>query len=122
MQNIIQSITDFFTPKPVSIIEAVNECGEKRYIETAAPIIGARRENLNILFRKCKKLLSFITTHNYDDIVQTKIIKLTGDIRVAMYRNDDITYLYEEYESVERFFFKNSSKSFQNLSKLEMMG
>ena len=118
MQNIIQSITDFFTPKPVSIIEAVNDCGEKRYIEIASPIIGPRRENLNILFTKCKRLLSFVATHNYDDIVRTKITNLSADIRVAMYRNDDITYLFEEYESVERLFFKKSSK---NLSSLEHM-
>jgi len=116
MQNIIQSITDFFTPKPVSIIEAVNDCGEKRYIEILSPIIGPRRENLNILFMKCKRLLSFIATHNYDDIVHTKIRKLSADIRGAMYRDDDITYLFEEYESVERFFFRKSSK---NLSSLE---
>jgi hypothetical protein len=116
MQNIIQTITDFFTPKPVSIIEAVNECGEKRYIEIASPIIGPRRENLNILFTKCKRLLSFVATHNYDDIVRTKITNLSADIRVAMYRDDDITYLFEEYESVERFFFRKSSK---NLSSLE---
>jgi hypothetical protein len=119
MQNIIQSMTDFFTPKPVSIIEAVNECGEKRYIEMLTPVIGPRRENLNILFRKCKRLLSFVSTQNYDDIVRTKITNLSADIRVAMYRNDDITYLFEEYESVERLFFKKSSKSSMNLSSLE---
>ena len=118
MQNIIQSITDFFTPKPVSIIEAVNECGEKRYIEIASPVIGPRRENLNILFTKCKRLLSFITIHNYNDNVHTKITNLSADIRGAMYRDDDITYLFEEYESVERLFFKKSSK---NLSSLENM-
>jgi hypothetical protein len=121
MQNIIQSITDFFTPKPVSIIEAVNDCGEKRYIEIPRPVIGPRRENLNILFTKCKKLLSFVTIHNYDDIVRTKITNLSANIRVAMYRNDDITYLFEEYESVERLFFKKSSKSSMNLSSLEHM-
>jgi len=118
MQNIIHSIADFFTPKPVSIIEAVNECGEKRYIEILSPVIGQRRENLNILFIKCKRLLSFITMHDYDDIVRTKITNLSANIRVAMYRNDDITYLFEEYESVERLFFKKSSK---NLSSLEHM-
>lgn len=121
MQNIIQSITDFFTPKPVSIIEAVNDCGEKRYIEIASPVIGPRRENLNILFTKCKRLLSFITIHNYNDNVHTKITKLSADIRVAMYKNDDITYLFEEYESVERLFFKKTSKSSMNLSSLEHM-
>ena len=119
MQHIIQSITDFFTPKPVSIIEAVNDCGEKRYIEIATPVIGPRRENLNILFMKCKRLLSFVATHNYDDIVRTKITNLSANIRVAMYRDDDITYLFEEYESVERLFFKKSSKSSMNLSSLE---
>ena len=99
----------------------MNECGEKRYIEILSPVIGQRRENLNILFIKCKRLLSFITTHNYDDIVHTKITKLSADIRGAMYRNDDITYLFEEYESVERLFFKKTSKSSMNLSSLEHM-
>jgi len=53
--------------------------------------------------------------------VRTKITNLSANIRVAMYRNDDITYLFEEYESVERLFFKKSSKSSMNLSSLEHM-
>jgi len=42
-------------------------------------------------------------------------------VRQAKYRGDDITVLFREYEKIEKNI-KGSSNSFQNLSKIEMMG
>ena len=122
MQNIIHSIADFFTPKPVSIIEAVNDCGEKRYIETERVLpLTERNENLKVLFTKCKRLLSFVTKKSWDEDICGRIVKLTQDVRLSMYKNDDITSLIQEYETVENYF-KKGSKSSINLSKVMMMG
>jgi transcriptional regulator of aromatic amino acid metabolism len=116
MQNFIHSVAVFFAPKPVRvrILEAVNDCGEKRYIEMERD----RREDLNILFTKCKKLLSFITKNKWDDDAYKRLVKLIENVRLAMYKEDDITPLIEEFESIENFF-KKSSRSSMNLSRLE---
>ncbi len=42
-------------------------------------------------------------------------------VRQAKYRGDDIKGLFKEFEEIEKNI-KGSSNSFQNLSKIEMMG
>jgi hypothetical protein len=121
MSNLFQAVVSFFTPRPTSnvkrtLIEAVNDCGEKRYIEVERVV--DRRENLEVLFTKCKRLMSFVKKKKWDETMYTRIVKLTDEIRLSMYKNDDITPLFEEFESVENFF-KGSSKSKMNLSSLE---
>jgi hypothetical protein len=121
MSNLFQAVVGFFTPRPTSnvkrtLIEAVNDCGEKRYIEVERVV--DRRENLEVLFTKCKRLMSFVKKKKWDETMYTRIVKLTDEIRLSMYKNDDITPLFEEFESVENFF-KGSSKSKMNLSSLE---
>ena len=123
MSNLFQTVVDFFAPKPPSVskrnlIEAVNDCGEKRYIEVERVV--DRRENLEVLFTKCKRLMSFVKKKKWDETMYTRIVKLTDEIRLSMYKNDDITPLFEEFESVENFF-KGSSKSKMNLSNLDSM-
>jgi len=48
----------------------------------------------------------------------TRIVKLSDEVRLSMYKNDDILPLFKEYESVEKFF-KGGSKSQMNLSSLD---
>ena len=64
MSNLFQTVVGFFTPKPVSgkVIETVNECGEKRYIEMEIErnYQLERQKDLEILLTKCKRLLSFV--------------------------------------------------------------
>ena len=98
------------------MIEAVNDCGEKRYIEVERVV--DRRENLEVLFTKCKRLMSFVKKKKWDETIYTRIIHLTDKVRLSMYKNDDILPLFEEFESVENFF-KGSSKSQMNLSSLD---
>src|SRR6056300_868525 len=106
MSNLFQAVVEFVAPKPPlvakrKLIEAVNDCGEKRYIEVERVV--DRRENLEVLSTKCKRLMSFVKKKKWDE---------------TMYKNDDITPLFEEFESVENFF-KGSSKSKMNLSSLD---
>jgi site-specific recombinase len=121
MSNLFQAVVGFFASKPPlvtkrKLIEAVNDCGEKRYIEVERVV--DRRENLEVLFTKCKRLMSFVRKKKWDETVYTRIVHLSDRIRLSMYKNDDITPLLEEFESVENFF-KGSSKSRMNLSSLD---
>ena len=120
MSNLFQAVFGFLAPKPSlsvpRVIEAVNECGEKRYIEVERVV--DRRENLEVLFTKCKRLMSFVKKKNWDETIYTRIIHLTDKVRLSMYKNDDILPLFEEFESVENFL-NGSSKSRMNLSSLD---
>jgi hypothetical protein len=121
MSNLFQTVVDFFAPKPPvvakrKLIEAVNDCGEKRYIDVERVV--DRRENLQVLLTKCKRLMSFVKKKKWDETMYTRVVKLHDDIRLSMYKNDDILPLFEEFESVENFF-KGSSKSQLNLSSLD---
>jgi hypothetical protein len=119
----LHSIADFFAPKPVSnIIEAVNDCGEKRYIEIEAErnYQQERQQDLEILLTKCKRLLSFV--ERTDDVqVFEKMAYFVVKVRQAKYRGDDIQGLFHEFETIEKSV-KKSSKSFKNLSHAMMMG
>ena len=127
----LHSIADFFAPKPVSLtekstggklIEAVNDCGEKRYIEIEAErnYQQERQQDLEILLTKCKRLLSFV--ERTDDVqVFEKMVYFVVKVRQAKYRGDDIHDLIEEFEKIEQSV-KKSSKSFKNLSHAMMMG
>ena len=127
----LHSIADFFAPKPVSLreksmggklIEAVNDCGEKRYIEIEAErnYQQERQQDLEILLTKCKRLLSFV--ERTDDVqVFEKMAYFVVKVRQAKYRGDDIHGLIEEFEKIEKSVNK-SPKSFKNLSHVMMMG
>jgi len=127
----IQSVVDLITPKPIrkerslsdqDIIETVNDCGEKRYIqiETERNKKRERETDLNILLTKCKRLLSFVETTKNDSIFK-KLVVFTEKVRQALYLGDDIRDLFHEFEQIEDIT-KKSSKSFKNLSDITMMG
>ena len=104
-----------------SVIEAYNECFEKQYIQLERNIQMERRMDLEVLITKCKRLLSFVETRgelqNFDRRMQNFVEK----VRQAKYRGDDITYLFREFEDIENNV-KKSSKSFDNLSYVGMIG
>ena len=103
-----------------AIIEAINDCGEKRYLEVPKPASMERRENLEVLLTKCKRLLSFVTKKKYDDEISYKVIDLSDRVRRAMYMNDDITPLFDDFDIFENMVKKNS-KSSMNLSSVESL-
>ena len=107
----IQSVVDFVTPKPIrkerslsdqDIIETVNDCGEKRYIqiENERNQKRERETDLNILLTKCKRLLSFVETTKNESIFK-KLMAFTEKVRQALYLGDDIRDLFHEFEQIE---------------------
>ena len=131
----LQSVVNLIAPKPIrkerslsdriltqDIIEAVNDCGEKRYIqiEIERNKKRERETDLNILLTKCKRLLSFVETTKNESIFK-KLMAFTEKVRQALYLGNDIQNLFHEFEQIENIT-KKSSKSFKNLSDVTMMG
>ena len=126
MSNLFQTIFGFFAPKPEQgvtsrLIEAVNECGEKRYIEMEMErnYQQERQRDLEILLTKCKRLLSFVERTDNLQVFE-KMAHFVVKVRQAKYRGDDIQEMFREFEEIEKNI-KRSSKSFRNLSKVAMM-
>jgi len=124
----LRSIVNFVAPKPLQqpesiterlingeVIEAINECGEKRYIEIHTPTLYERRQNLEILLTKCKNLLSSIKLTDHIDSKYVRVVALVGKIRESMYMNMDIKDRICEFEALEKEI-KRASSSFRNLS------
>ena len=110
----LQSVVDFVTPKSIrneqslsdrllnqNIIETVNDCGEKRYIqiEIERNQKRERETDLNILLTKCKRLLSFVETTKNESIFK-KLVAFTEKVRQALYLGDDIQNLFHEFEQM----------------------
>lgn len=97
------------------IIEAVNECGEKRYIQVKKTIDSERLENVRILYRKSKKLISLLSRSSADDETFRMILDLHEKIKNARYTNEDIDDLFDEFEEMKKNI-KRMSISNMNLS------
>ena len=102
------------------IIEAVNECGEKRYIQVKKPIDSERLENAHILYRKSKKLISFLSRSSADDETFRMVLDLHEKIKNARYTNEDVDDLFDEFEEMKKNI-KRMSISNMNLSSLEFV-
>ena len=102
------------------IIEAVNECGEKRYIQVKKPIDSEQLENVRILYRKSKKLISFLSRSSADDETFRMVLDLHEKIKNARYTNRDIDDLFDEFEEMKKDI-KKMSISNMNLSSLEFI-
>lgn len=103
-----------------SVIETRNECNEKRYIQIDREIHMERNVDLEVLIAKCKRLLSFVEMKGKNENYSA-MIKFVDRVRQAKYRGDDIKHLFEEFETIENKI-KKSSKSFDNLSHVRMIG
>ena len=129
----LHSILDFLTPKHIqrkksatelmsrtSVIETRNECNEKRYIQIDREIHMERNVDLEVLIAKCKRLLSFVEMKGKNENY-SMMIDFVDRVRQSKYRGDDIKPLFEEFETIENKI-KKSSKSFDNLSHVRMIG
>jgi hypothetical protein len=139
MSGYIRSIFNFVAPKLVSreqeslterilnkeIIEAVNECGEKRYIEVSKEL-GHTKERLDVLATKCENLHSFVTRmESHGKMSETKLkIFYTEMFRLRLKVRDGRIYgakaqliddLTDEYETLEKLMKGSTSKSFRDL-------
>ncbi len=129
MSSILQSVYSFFTERFVQtsetlyertmhteVIEAVNEVGEKRYIEIPKNDYNLRREKLENLLKKSQSLFTFILkSKKKDDDMSCELVNLIERVRMSLYRNDDITPLLLQYEEIKRYY-KRGSMSTMNLS------
>ena len=133
MFDYLRKVVSVFTQEPVrpemslsdrllsrDLIETTNDCGEKRYIEVAKSERGERRVTLEILLTKCKRLLSFVSKKSYVNDEYMDVLDIHDKIRNAMYKDDDITPLIEEFEHVQKFI-KRSSRSFKDLSSAHLL-
>ena len=130
MSQILRNVIEFITPKPFqpnidfltilknyTIVEATNECGEKRYLQVPkhdSMDIIERRENLSFLYRKCKEILSFLSRkrkYSYDhekfDDLYFKVVDLKGMIRDALkYEDEDgedsVIYFFDLFNKLRR--------------------
>ena len=130
MFSLLQSIYDLVAPKPVQtketlydemiqkdVIEAVNEAGEKRYIEMPKNVYTSRREHLEILLKKSQSLLDFCLKKRKsdDDDMSWDLVNLIERARASRYRADDIKPLLDEFEKLKKQC-KRGSLSTVNLS------
>jgi len=133
MSSILQSFYSFFTERFVQtsktlyertmhteLIETINEVGEKRYIEFPINNYNSRREKLQILLKKSQSLLTFgLKSKKIDDdddeYMSYELVNLIERVRMSLYRNDDITPLFAQYEEIKRYY-KKGSMSTVNLS------
>jgi|TARA_B110000305_G_scaffold167706_1_gene185376 hypothetical protein len=96
--------------KNYTVVEATNECGEKRYLQIPKhdPMdIMERRENLNFLYRKCKEILSFLSrkrkySYEYEkfDNLYFKVVDLKQKIKDALKQEDieeSVVYFYDSF-------------------------
>ena len=98
------------------IIEAINEVGERRYIEVPKNNHSLRREKLEILLKQSQSLLNFcLKMRKIDDDVSYELVKLIERVRVSQYRNDDIKPLFNEFENIKKVC-KRGSRSSVNLA------
>jgi len=129
MFSLLQSIYDLVAPKPVQtketlydemiqkdVIEAVNEVGEKRYIEMPKNVYTSRREHLEILLKKSQSLLDFcLKMRKSEDDMSWDLVNLIERARASKYRADDIKPLFDEFEKLKKHC-KRGSMSTVNLS------
>jgi hypothetical protein len=133
MFDYLRKVVGVFTQEPVrpemsladkllsqDLIETTNDCGEKRYIEVAKSEKGERRVTLEVLLTKCKRLLSFVSKKSYVNDEYMDVLEIHDKLRNAMYKDDDITPLIEEFEHVQKFI-KRSSRSFKDLSSAHLL-
>jgi hypothetical protein len=132
MSSILQSFYSFFTERFVQtsktlyertmhteLIETINEVGEKRYIEIPTNNYNSRREKLQILlkslFNFCLKSKKNDDDDDDDEDMSYELVNLIERVRMSLYRNDDITPLFAQYEEIKRYY-KKGSMSTVNLS------
>ena len=129
MFSLLQSVYDLVAPRPAQtketlydkmiqkdLIEAVNEVGEKRYLEIPRSVYTSRRDKLEILLKKSQSLLDFcLKMRKSDDDVSWNLINLIERVRASQYRNDDIKPLFDEFEGIKKRC-KRGSMSTVNLS------
>tara|TARA_B110000444_G_scaffold35555_1_gene31059 strand:+ start:1159 stop:1578 length:420 start_codon:yes stop_codon:yes gene_type:complete len=129
--NLIRSLIDVFTSKhdeqsslldklsKRKIIQTVNECGEKRYIEIEKEYPEMKKEQVDYLYTRCKSLLHFVNKRGVlqtsDDDLELLYMFTTKIKHIHDNINHNVDDLYDEFKSIEKRI-KGKTNSFRDLS------
>ena len=122
MSEIFKNMFDFFTQKFVrkreyQVIESTNECNENIGIEFPMDDKIVRNQQLNILYKKCKRLISFLSMSGRDRRIIDELVDLTDEVRTSMYREYDTKFLFDNFRLIQSKAKLSSTSTF-NLSQL----
>lgn len=130
MSNLLKSLYDILTlstREPVEeknekymIIKAVNDCDEERFIQVRKPIENEQLENLRILYKKSKRLISSLSRSSADDETFHMVLDFHEKVKRAKYKDEEeVDDLFDEYEELKKYI-RRMSISNLNLSSLEI--
>ena len=122
MSEIFKNMFGFFTQKFVrkqeyQLVESINECNEKIGIEFPMDDKIVRNQQLNILYKKCKRLISFISMSGRDRRILDELVNLTDEVRTSMYRDYDTKFLFDNFRLIQSKAKLSSTSTF-NLSQM----
>ena len=131
MSNLLKSLYDILTlstREPIQeeknekymIIKAVNDCDEERFIQVRKPIENEHLENLRILYKKSKRLISSLSRSSADDETFHMVLDFHERVKRAKYKDEEeVDDLFDEYEELKKYI-RRMSISNLNLSSLEI--
>jgi hypothetical protein len=122
MSEIFKNMFDFFTQKFVrkreyQVIESTNECNENIGIEFPIDDKIVRNQQLNVLYKKCKRLISFLSISGRDRRILDELVDLTDEVRTSMYRDYDTKFLFDNFRLIQSKAKLSSTSTF-NLSQM----
>ena len=122
MSEIFKNMFDFFTQRFVrkreyQVIESTNECNENIGIEFPIDDKIVRNQQLNVLYKKCKRLISFLSISGRDRRILDELVDLTDEVRTSMYREYDTQFLFDNFRLIQSKAKLSSTSTF-NLSQL----
>jgi hypothetical protein len=122
MSEIFKNMFGFFTQKFVrkreyQVIESINECNEKIGLEFPMDDKIVRNQQLDVLYKKCKRLISFLSISGRDRRILDELVVLTDEVRTSMYRDYDTKFLFDNFRLIQSKAKLSSTSTF-NLSQL----
>ena len=122
MSEIFKNMFNFFTQRFVrkrdyQLVESINECNEKIGIEFPMDDKIVRNQQLNVLYKKCKRLISFLSVSGRDRRILDELVDLTDEVRTSMYREYDTQFLFDNFRLIQSKAKLSSTSTF-NLSQL----
>jgi len=122
MSEIFKNMFNFFTQRFVrkreyQVIESTNECNENICLEFPMDDKIVRNQQLDVLYKKCKRLISFLSISGRDRRILDELVVLTDEVRTSMYRDYDTKFLFDNFRLIQSKA-KLSSTSTVNLSQL----
>ena len=89
MSEIFKNMFSFFTPRFVrkqeyQLVETTNECNENICVEFPMNDKVVRNQQLDVLYKKCKRLISFLSISGRDRRILNELVELTDEVRTCL--------------------------------------